>query len=294
MNRTLRYGFEGSYMGDNARLAPTARLECKICWHVYDPAQGCDTWDVPPGTPFAALPDHWRCPVCDGDRTQFMVLDPGVPAAAAGGPAAPQEAPQDGPQADPRLAALVAAAPARFEAAFREIHAGKMKGVPFVNETLSVKAVGFRVHEGRGLGVLVTPWFMNLILLPGPDEDWSGLRTGEKSLIELPSGTYEFLAADRQETGPYKACSLFSPMFDFTSMLQAVETAAAVIPALLDAGNRVEGTRAGEIRRRREAALEQAEEAEPETPAPAGAPSEMSRRAVIFGPRAATPEAGTP
>ena len=60
----LHRGFEGSYMGDNARLAPTARLECKICWHVYDPAQGCDTWDVPPGTPFAALPDHWRCPVC--------------------------------------------------------------------------------------------------------------------------------------------------------------------------------------------------------------------------------------
>lgn len=280
MNPARHRGFEGSYMGDNARLAPTARLECKICWHVYDPAQGCDTWDVPPGTPFAALPDHWRCPVCDGERTQFMVLDPGVPQEAEPAPAAPA--------IDPRLAALVAEAPGRFETAFREIHAGKMKGVPFVNETLSVKALGFRIHEGRGLGVLVTPWFMNLILLPGPDEDWSGAKTGEKSLVEFASGTYEFLAADRPETGPYRACSLFSPMFDFTSMLQAVETAAAVIPALLDPANREDGTRAGEIRRRAE--LAEAEPAEVALPT-AAAPAELSRRTMIFGPRADAPEA---
>lgn len=285
-NLALHRGFEGSYMGDNARLAPTARLECKICWHVYDPAQGCDTWDVPPGTPFAALPDDWRCPVCDGERTQFMVLDPGVPPEAAPAPAVPE--------IDPRLAALVAEAPARFEAAFREIHAGKMKGVPFVNETLGVKAVGFRTHEGRGLGVLVTPWFMNLILLPGPDEDWSAARTGEKSMVAFPSGDYEFLAADRPETGPYKACSLFSPMFDFTSMLQAVETAGAVIPALLDPANRADGTRESEIRRRRETELAQAEEEGAQAPPAAAAPADMSRRAMIFGPRTDAPEAGTP
>ncbi|MBB6306737.1 [NiFe]-hydrogenase assembly chaperone HybE [Xanthobacter tagetidis] len=279
----LHRGFEGSYMGDNARLAPTARLECKICWHVYDPTQGCDTWDVPPGTPFAALPDHWRCPVCDGERTQFMVLDPGLPQEAAPTPAAAA------PQVDPRLAALVAAAPGRFEAAFREIHAGKMKGVPFVNETLSVKALGFRIHDGRGLGVLVTPWFMNLILLPGPDEDWSGAKTGEKSLMDFASGTYEFLAADRPETGPYRACSLFSPMFDFTSMLQAVETAAAVIPALLDPANREDGTRAGEIRRRAERAEAETDDAPP--PDAGAVPADLSRRAIIFGPRADAPEA---
>ncbi|MGC8591751.1 rubredoxin [Acidithiobacillus sp.] len=27
---------------------------------------------MPPGTPFAALPEHWRCPRCDGDKEQFM------------------------------------------------------------------------------------------------------------------------------------------------------------------------------------------------------------------------------
>ena len=52
--------FEGSYLGDRARLRADARLECKICWWVYDPAAGDAQWQVPPGTPFDALPSHWR------------------------------------------------------------------------------------------------------------------------------------------------------------------------------------------------------------------------------------------
>lgn len=66
--------FEGSYLGERARLAATARLECKICWWVYDPALGDEVWQIAPGTAFTDLPAHWRCPVCDGDAEQFMVL----------------------------------------------------------------------------------------------------------------------------------------------------------------------------------------------------------------------------
>ena len=32
--------FEGSYLGDRAKIGPTTRLECKVCWYVYDPARG--------------------------------------------------------------------------------------------------------------------------------------------------------------------------------------------------------------------------------------------------------------
>ena len=67
-------GFEGSYLGDAARLPASARLECKICWWVYDPALGDPVWQVEPGTAFSALPAHWRCPQCDGAAEQFMVL----------------------------------------------------------------------------------------------------------------------------------------------------------------------------------------------------------------------------
>lgn len=66
--------FEGSFLGHDNRIADDARLECKICWWVYDPAEGDAVWQIPPGTPFSALPAHWRCPVCDGAHDQFMVL----------------------------------------------------------------------------------------------------------------------------------------------------------------------------------------------------------------------------
>ncbi|AWI77408.1 rubredoxin [Parazoarcus communis] len=67
--------FEGSYLGDGSRISDGARLECGICWHVYDPAEGDEVWQIPPGTPFSALPEHWSCPNCDAPRHKFMVVD---------------------------------------------------------------------------------------------------------------------------------------------------------------------------------------------------------------------------
>lgn len=66
--------FEGSYGGDAARLDDASRLECGICWTVYDPSDGDEVTQIPPGTPFAGLPDHWRCPTCDAPKTKFLVL----------------------------------------------------------------------------------------------------------------------------------------------------------------------------------------------------------------------------
>jgi len=69
--------FESTYLGDASKISADARMECKICWYVYDPAQGDDYWQIEPGTPFARLPEHWRCPNCDGDRDQFMLIPEG-------------------------------------------------------------------------------------------------------------------------------------------------------------------------------------------------------------------------
>lgn len=66
--------FEGSYLGDRSRIAADTRMECKVCWYVYDPVVGDPVWQVEPGTPFAALPAHWTCPVCACEQEQFMVL----------------------------------------------------------------------------------------------------------------------------------------------------------------------------------------------------------------------------
>jgi rubredoxin len=66
--------FEGSSLGDAAKLAPHTKLECKVCWHVYDPAAGDPVWQIPAGTPFDALPAHWTCPNCSAEKAQFLVL----------------------------------------------------------------------------------------------------------------------------------------------------------------------------------------------------------------------------
>jgi rubredoxin len=51
------------------------RRECRICWYVYDPAQGDPVWQVEAGTPFEALPPHWSCPNCSAEKSQFLPVD---------------------------------------------------------------------------------------------------------------------------------------------------------------------------------------------------------------------------
>jgi len=59
------------------RVGASTRLECRICWYVYDPAEGDEAEQIPPGTPFNALPPHWRCPQCDAGPDQFLPLADG-------------------------------------------------------------------------------------------------------------------------------------------------------------------------------------------------------------------------
>ena len=66
--------FEGSYMGDGSKIADDTRLECGICWWVYDPALGDEDRQIAPGTAFRLLPDTWSCPNCDADKSKFMVI----------------------------------------------------------------------------------------------------------------------------------------------------------------------------------------------------------------------------
>lgn len=54
---------------------PMARFECGVCWRVYDPAEGDEINQIPPGTSFADLPENWVCPGCEAARQRFLVLD---------------------------------------------------------------------------------------------------------------------------------------------------------------------------------------------------------------------------
>lgn len=272
VHETARGGFEGSYLGANDRISPRAIMECKICWTTYDPAEGDDFRQILPGTPFVALPEDWKCPGCDAPKAQFIVReDPG--------------------SEEMRLAAVIGTATAKLVADFREVYHAKMRDLPVVNQALHVEAVGFRPHGDSFLGVLIAPWFMNLILLPGEAADWPGLRAGDKEIIGFPSGEYEFIHNSREMVGAYKACSLFSPMADFTSQLQALEVARAVMAELFRGENREGTDRAAEIRATREAEIRAEREAEAVPAVPVVAPVahpplpdlRPSRRALLTG-----------
>lgn len=58
-----------------ARLTDTTRLECRICWYVYDPAAGDDVEQIPTDTAFTELPEWWRCPRCDAEKDKFLPID---------------------------------------------------------------------------------------------------------------------------------------------------------------------------------------------------------------------------
>ena len=67
--------FEGSYLGDNSKIGATARLECGICWWIYDPIAEDPAAHTPFCTPFSELPATWCCPNCDAPKHKFMVLN---------------------------------------------------------------------------------------------------------------------------------------------------------------------------------------------------------------------------
>ncbi|MBY6241971.1 rubredoxin [Methylosinus sp. Sm6] len=55
-------------------VSEATRMECGVCWHVYDPAEGDPVWQIPPGVAFTDLPEDWRCPECDAPREKFLRL----------------------------------------------------------------------------------------------------------------------------------------------------------------------------------------------------------------------------
>jgi [NiFe] hydrogenase assembly HybE family chaperone len=168
-----------------------------------------------------------------------------------------------------------------FEAAFKELHAGKMREVPLLNKALYVQAIGFQPYESKILGVLLTPWFMNLVIIP--DASFDAAKPGTKELINFPSGNYEFIWAARPETGPYMACSLFSPVHELTNQLMAVEVAQAVLIAIFDPENRVEGAKTAEIRAARDQEIAASNAAEAPGDGHSALDAIPSRRAILTG-----------
>jgi [NiFe] hydrogenase assembly HybE family chaperone len=125
---------------------------------------------------------------------------------------------------------------ARLQAAFTAV-GERMRGLPVVNPALRVQAVDFAPWQADWLGVLVTPWSINLLLLPRDVAQWRRVVPGAKTRLVFPAGTYDFIDAVEPTVGEYRLCSLFSPAFEFEDHESAVLVAQLARKALLDPAN---------------------------------------------------------
>lgn len=116
---------------------------------------------------------------------------------------------------------------------FRDIHEQRMLGLPFINASLAVETIGFREFQGFDIGVLITPWFMNLVLLPGSGIG-SDIEQGHTVNACFPSGDIEFTAAQDEELGLYFSAVLFSTVADIADQATARDLAFEVMKGLFE------------------------------------------------------------
>jgi len=131
-----------------------------------------------------------------------------------------------------------------LEQLYDDIRINRMADIPILNDKLKVQAVGFREWNQHVLGVLITPWFMNLMLLPTEKTEWSSHGVGTKHSYAFEAGSFEFIVGEEENLGKYMSCSMFSPMFDFADHDAAVQTAEAIVAGMFNEENKevLEGT----------------------------------------------------
>jgi len=108
-----------------------------------------------------------------------------------------------------------------------------MAGMSFLNEALQVEALPFQRVQGDWVGVVLTPWFLHIYLVPGGGELWQDLAQGLRRQVALPAGTMDFLGDEDDELGPFQYCVLLAPVPQFTSQDEALTAARDALATLL-------------------------------------------------------------
>lgn len=135
-----------------------------------------------------------------------------------------------------------------------------MADLPIYNPRLDVRATHFIAYRGWRVGVVTTPWFMNVVALPDAPETLPS--QGSNVIVSLPAGDLEAISGQLEGFGPVATVSLFSPMENFDDAGIAGDVAEAALAHL----------------------FEPPPEPEP-VPEPPRASSAVDRRSLLFGRR---------
>jgi [NiFe] hydrogenase assembly HybE family chaperone len=109
-----------------------------------------------------------------------------------------------------------------------------MRDLPVYNPALGVEAVGFHTYEGRAFGIIVTPWFMNIVLAPLEPTAGGALTIDATVRRALPAASFDFTVGTLDGFGTIESCSLFSPMREFADHAAARAAAEAALAAICD------------------------------------------------------------
>lgn len=112
-----------------------------------------------------------------------------------------------------------------LENTFRSIAEKQMTHLPFYLPGIPVKACGFTLFEGQWIGAMLTPWMMELMVLPGPGQEWPRRKLAERMALSLPQGDMAFRVGELTPELHYLACSLMSPLDSHLGAEQAVQLA---------------------------------------------------------------------
>ncbi|MCL2717042.1 MAG: [NiFe]-hydrogenase assembly chaperone HybE [Alphaproteobacteria bacterium] len=104
---------------------------------------------------------------------------------------------------------------------FREAEP-RLRELPIYNAALAIEAIGFRQADSEMLiGVVLTPWFMNLVRLPIEPVAFDAAALGAAVMVALPAGQRKFTINGDAGVGLYEAHSLHSPVLGFCTQEHA-------------------------------------------------------------------------
>ncbi|MEH6652065.1 MAG: [NiFe]-hydrogenase assembly chaperone HybE [Motiliproteus sp.] len=101
-----------------------------------------------------------------------------------------------------------------------------------VNPALTVATVNFQDHQGQVLGVLLTPWFLGLLLMPEELEGWRDHQIGDAHTENFPAGDFEFTHGWDPKFGAFGCSKIFSTMGEFSDQAAALRIAERAIQQL--------------------------------------------------------------
>lgn len=116
---------------------------------------------------------------------------------------------------------------------FTQIGHERLEGLPVYNANLQVEAIDFQPCEHGLVGALVTPWFINILLLPGNVRTWRQHELGTKHTFELATGEQQFVLGDDEVVGRYFFRSVVSPPHCYKQQADARHAAQLALQKLL-------------------------------------------------------------